>query len=312
MVKIMAHDVFISYSSDDKTTADAICHVLEENNVRCWIAPRNITSGKPFAEEIMDGLLAAKIVVLVFSESSQNSPYVNNEIDTAFSNNKPILSFKIDEFMPENRMEFFLRNNHWLEAYPEPEKVFETLVHDVKLLCEEEENKTPDPGDEKPEKQRRTPDPQPHNGGSISKTKLAIGAVVLILAVALVGMFAMGNTTSDVASEDTGFDIKISNVTIEESEPGSIESNIWKYSYDVYGSVNYEQDNISGYEVQVKFYDASNSMVESDKAMLERIDKGSDESLCSVTTKEDSITKVVAEIVDSGGKSLAQSEYSLA
>ncbi|WP_407393554.1 toll/interleukin-1 receptor domain-containing protein [Methanobrevibacter sp.] len=133
----MAHDIFISYSTKDKYTADAICHVLEQNNLKCWIAPRNIASGKNYAQEIMNGLKAAKVVVLVFSKNSQESAFVNNEIDAAFSNNKSIISFKIDETMPENRMEFFLKNKHWLEAYPEPEKVFETLVTDATRLCKE-------------------------------------------------------------------------------------------------------------------------------------------------------------------------------
>ena len=136
----MAHDIFISYSTKDKQTADAICHVLEQNNLKCWIAPRNIASGKNYAQEIMDGLKSAKIVVLVFSKDSQESPFVNNEIDAAFTNNKPIISFKIDETMPENRMEFFLKNKHWLEAYPNPESVFETLVKDAYRLCNENYN----------------------------------------------------------------------------------------------------------------------------------------------------------------------------
>ena len=46
----MAHDIFISYSTKDKYTADAICHVLEQNNLKCWIAPRNIASGKNYAQ----------------------------------------------------------------------------------------------------------------------------------------------------------------------------------------------------------------------------------------------------------------------
>lgn len=136
----MAHDIFISYSTKDKQTADAICHVLEQNNLKCWIAPRNIASGKNYAQEIMNGLKTAKIVVLVFSKDSQESPFVNNEIDAAFTNNKPIISFKIDETMPENRMEFFLKNKHWLEAYPNPESVFETLVKDAYRLCNENYN----------------------------------------------------------------------------------------------------------------------------------------------------------------------------
>jgi hypothetical protein len=36
----MAHDVFISHSSEDKPAADAVCAILEESEVRCWIAPR--------------------------------------------------------------------------------------------------------------------------------------------------------------------------------------------------------------------------------------------------------------------------------
>ncbi|WP_298501450.1 toll/interleukin-1 receptor domain-containing protein [uncultured Methanobrevibacter sp.] len=130
----MAHDVFISYSSKDKITADAICHTLEENNIRCWIAPRNITAGKAYADEIMDAITSTKIVVLVFSTNSQGSQFVNNEINIAFSNNKPILSFKIDESMPHDDLEYFLKVNHWLEAFPHPEKVFKTLVSDASKL----------------------------------------------------------------------------------------------------------------------------------------------------------------------------------
>lgn len=134
----MAHDIFISYSTKDKQTADAICHVLEQNNLKCWIAPRNIPAGKDYAHEIMEGLKSAKIVVLVFSKNSQESIFVNNEIDAAFNNNKPIISFKIDDTMPKERMEFFLKTKHWLEAYPNPESVFETLVRDAFRLCNEE------------------------------------------------------------------------------------------------------------------------------------------------------------------------------
>jgi TIR domain len=41
----MAHDVFISYSSKDKTIADAVLAKLEERGLRCWIASRDIIPG---------------------------------------------------------------------------------------------------------------------------------------------------------------------------------------------------------------------------------------------------------------------------
>lgn len=36
----MEHEVFINYSTQDKVIADAVCHSLEENNIPCWVAPR--------------------------------------------------------------------------------------------------------------------------------------------------------------------------------------------------------------------------------------------------------------------------------
>ena len=39
------YDVFLSYSSKDKTWADAACAVLERHRIRCWIAPRDTTPG---------------------------------------------------------------------------------------------------------------------------------------------------------------------------------------------------------------------------------------------------------------------------
>jgi hypothetical protein len=38
----MARDVFLSYSSKDKTVADAACAMLEAKGVRRWMAPRDI------------------------------------------------------------------------------------------------------------------------------------------------------------------------------------------------------------------------------------------------------------------------------
>ncbi|MDR0865430.1 MAG: toll/interleukin-1 receptor domain-containing protein [Candidatus Symbiothrix sp.] len=33
----MTHDVFISHSSKDKLTADAVCHALEQNAMKIFI-----------------------------------------------------------------------------------------------------------------------------------------------------------------------------------------------------------------------------------------------------------------------------------
>ena len=131
------HNVFISYSTKNSDIAFKICHILEQNNLKCWIAPRNIASGKIYIDEIADAIKSTKIVVLVFSKYSQESKYVRNEINMAFSNNKPILSVNIDESLPKEDMEYYLKVTQWLEAYPNPEDEFETLVVDALKLCNE-------------------------------------------------------------------------------------------------------------------------------------------------------------------------------
>ena len=69
----MAHDVFISYSSKDKPTADAVCAMLESRGVRCWVAPRDILPGVEYAEALVDALQQSRLMVLVFSSGSNQS-----------------------------------------------------------------------------------------------------------------------------------------------------------------------------------------------------------------------------------------------
>ena len=52
----MAHDVFISYSKNDKATADAVCHALEADGIRCWVAPRDVSPGLSWKQSIVDAI----------------------------------------------------------------------------------------------------------------------------------------------------------------------------------------------------------------------------------------------------------------
>ena len=126
----MNHDVFISYSSKNSAAAQAICHELEDNNIKCWMAPRDIPVGAKYASVITQAIKECKAVVLVFSEFSAISPWVESEINIAFSNRRPIVPYKIDATPLENYDEFYLmlNNRHWIEAYPDFKTRFADLV----------------------------------------------------------------------------------------------------------------------------------------------------------------------------------------
>lgn len=133
----MAHDVFICHSSKDRTIANAICSKLEQNRIRCWIAPRDVIPGTDYAQSIVEALSATKLTVLVFSDNSNQSRHVHREIERAVSHGVPILPFRVQEVAPSPALEYFISDAHWLDAITPPmEQHLEQLVGTVRLLLE--------------------------------------------------------------------------------------------------------------------------------------------------------------------------------
>ncbi|HEX2894554.1 MAG TPA: toll/interleukin-1 receptor domain-containing protein [Marmoricola sp.] len=135
----MAHDVFICHSSKDKKIADAICAKLEQNKIRCWIAPRDVVPGSDFAEAIVQAIHATKVTVFVFSANSNVSPHVKHELERTVSLGLPVLPFRVDDVLPSPALEYFISSAHWLDALTPPlEQHIDRLVTTVAALLERE------------------------------------------------------------------------------------------------------------------------------------------------------------------------------
>jgi hypothetical protein len=114
------HDVFISYATRDKPIADAICNYLESQQIRCWIAPRDILPGMQYQESIIDGIDSSFILVLVFSADSNESPHVLTEVNEAMSNKVIIIPFRVEDVQPSKSMKYLIGVPHWLDAINPP------------------------------------------------------------------------------------------------------------------------------------------------------------------------------------------------
>ena len=114
----MNHDIFISYSSKQKSIADGVCHYLEENGFKCWMAPRDISVGSEYGDLIEEAIKTCKVVVLVFSEAASISKWVKGEINVAFTEDKPILPFRVDETEIKGGFRVMLNQMHWIDAFP--------------------------------------------------------------------------------------------------------------------------------------------------------------------------------------------------
>ena len=131
----MAHDAFISYSSKDKPIADGICANLESTGIRCWIAPRDIHPGEDWPKAITEAISNSKVMVLVFSASSNSSEDVSREIILAATSKLVIIPFKIEDIEPEPGKKYYLARTHWLEAMNPPTlEQIQSLVETVRAL----------------------------------------------------------------------------------------------------------------------------------------------------------------------------------
>lgn len=116
----MPRDIFVSYSQPDRDCAYEASAHLESQGMSVWIAPRDVSPAADWAEEIIDALSQARIMVLVFSSSSNASAQVRREVERAVHKGLRILPFRIEEVLPSKSLEYFLSAQHWLDAFPPP------------------------------------------------------------------------------------------------------------------------------------------------------------------------------------------------
>jgi len=138
----MAHDIFISYTTSDKQIADAVCHAVENEGIRCWLAPRDIRPGENFPSEIMNGIEACKIFILVASKNIKKSKHVLNEVNAAVDKNKIIIPFKIDDDRLNDDYHYYIGKTHWIEAFPDPQVSFGKLIKTLAIFLEKEVSKS--------------------------------------------------------------------------------------------------------------------------------------------------------------------------
>jgi hypothetical protein len=113
----MTRDVFVSYSVPDRDCAFEVVSRLEARGLSVWIAPRDISPAAEWAEEIIDAISAARLMVLVFSSHSNASPQVRREVERAVHKQVPVLPFRIEDIVPSKSLEYFLSSQHWLDGF---------------------------------------------------------------------------------------------------------------------------------------------------------------------------------------------------
>lgn len=99
---------FISYSSQNQKMADAVRLLFIEKEITCWMAPYDIPAGSKYAYVINDALENCACLVLLLSRASQESQFVEREVERAISYKKPIVPIQLEEMKLNSGFKFYL------------------------------------------------------------------------------------------------------------------------------------------------------------------------------------------------------------
>jgi len=142
---------FISYSSRNEDFVKRLHADLQENGVRCWYAPEDMKIGDKMRDAIDQAIRVKEKLLLVLSEDSITSSWVEKEVETAFeeeSRSKRLILFPImiDNYLFETQQSWasdIRRTRHvgnfqdWLE-YSSYSNAFERLLRDLRQSAETE------------------------------------------------------------------------------------------------------------------------------------------------------------------------------
>jgi hypothetical protein len=81
---IQFYSCFISYSTANEAFAQRLHADLQDKSVRCWFAPHDIQGGRKVHEQINEAIRLHDKLVLILSESSMDSNWVEHEIRQAY------------------------------------------------------------------------------------------------------------------------------------------------------------------------------------------------------------------------------------
>ncbi len=225
--------VFISHSSANAEKAEAIYQHIEKNGHSCFYAPRDIRTGFPYAEEIMNGIDSSDALVLILSNQSNESPHVLREIERAVSLNMPIIVYKIEDVTLTKSMEYFLMSHQWLNSTSNDD--LNSITDSLNQL---ENQKTDIPVTTQVKTEPEHQDRKINPVTVISYGAILIGAIVLVV---LLIVFAMGGNNDGNASS----------VSSIENSKESITSSTIAESFDTLSETESSSENVTDSNVKL-------------------------------------------------------------
>ena len=95
---------FISHSSLDASFVEELYKALQERNIKCWYAPKDLDFGDKIRDEIDKAINKSDKLLIVLSSSSIDSYWVEDEVEAAIESEIKSNSIKLIPIMIENEV----------------------------------------------------------------------------------------------------------------------------------------------------------------------------------------------------------------
>lgn len=130
-------NVFVSYSSNDIKIVNRIVANLEQLGIAYWKAPEMIPAGSSYAREIPRAIRECEVFLLLLSRTSQESIWVEKEIDYAISGRKKIIPLQIDDVSLNDTFRFYLNNVQMISYFDNSDRALDVLKREFSTLSRE-------------------------------------------------------------------------------------------------------------------------------------------------------------------------------
>ena len=100
--------VFISYSTKDQASAEAMRDYLGKHGIHTWMAPHDIPAGSKYAQVINQALRDCACLVLMLTNESQNSTWVAKEVERAIHYKKTVMPLQLEDVTLNDEFEFYI------------------------------------------------------------------------------------------------------------------------------------------------------------------------------------------------------------
>jgi hypothetical protein len=120
--------IFICFSSSDERTAQAVIRFLENRGHNCWISSRDVRPGRNYQESIVEAIQNAKLMIFLFSESSNKSAEVKKELSLASGFDVPVIPLRLSTTKPNGALLYELATRQWIDGFADFDAALERMV----------------------------------------------------------------------------------------------------------------------------------------------------------------------------------------